>query len=484
MTGTFSSLSTTLSALRYNRVAMDVAGGNVANVGTEGYARRNAVGQAQGAPSVPAMWSRWDGAGNGVSVGGVERMVDPFLDARGRLEHGTNAYLQTRSTALVRVESQLGEPGDEGVAAALTAFQQAWHDISNNPGDGAARSQLLGKATSLTVAIGSQARAVTTEWANQQARLEASVTEANALASDLASVNEGIKVAKVSGTDAGLLLDKRDQITMRLAELVGGTASLDSNGLASVQVGGAVLVAGSKAGSLDVRGAQSYADTTTTDTAINTVRLIVQSPDTTATDVTESVKSGSIGGQLDLLRTTLPDYMGKLDAFVVELAAKVNDLHAFEDVDGERTYDQDGNEGGDFFGSTDPSGQITASTLTVLIDDPRRLAASRTQAADGGGTLDGSNADRLGSLDVGGATYRELVTKLGAQVSSARNVSESQSVLTSQIDAARESISGINIDEEMVNLLAAQRAYEGAARVMTTIDSVLDTLINRTGVTR
>jgi flagellar hook-associated protein 1 FlgK len=221
MSGTFSSLSTTLSALQYNRVAMDVAGGNVANVGTEGYARRNVVGQAQGAPSVPAMWSRWDGAGNGVSVGGVDRMVDPFLDARGRLEHGNNSFLQTRSAALVRVESQLGEPGDSGVSAALTAFQQSWHDVANNPGDGAARSQLLGRAESLTVAIGSQARAVTTEWANQHSRFEASVTEANGLASDLAKVNESIKVAQVSGTDAGLLLDKRDQITMRLAELVG-----------------------------------------------------------------------------------------------------------------------------------------------------------------------------------------------------------------------------------------------------------------------
>jgi flagellar hook-associated protein 1 FlgK len=196
------------------------------------------------------------------------------------------------------------------------------------------------------------------------------------------------------------------------------------------------------------------------------------------------VKGGSIGGQLDLLRNTLPDYMNKLDAFAVEMAGKVNDMHTFEDKDGERTYDLDGNEGGPFFGTSDPGGKITASTLKVLITDPRALAASQTQTADGGGTLDGSNADRLGSLDLGGASYRSLVTNFGAQVSSARQVSESQSLLTSQIDAARESISGINIDEEMVNLLAAQRAYEGAARVMTTIDSILDTLINRTGITR
>ena len=57
-------------------------------------------------------------------------------------------------------------------------------------------------------------------------------------------------------------------------------------------------------------------------------------------------------------------------------------------------------------------------------------------------------------------------------------------MLTAQVDASRESLSGINIDEEMVNLLAAQRGYEGASRVLTTMDSMLDTLINRTGLVR
>jgi flagellar hook-associated protein 1 FlgK len=55
-------------------------------------------------------------------------------------------------------------------------------------------------------------------------------------------------------------------------------------------------------------------------------------------------------------------------------------------------------------------------------------------------------------------------------------------VLTAQVDSSRESLSGVSIDEEMVHLLAAQRGYEGAARVLTTVDSMLDTLINRTGL--
>src|SRR5690348_6397516 len=138
MPGTFSSLNTALSALRYNQVAMDVASGNVANVGTPGYARRQVVGQATGAPAAPAIWSRWQGAGDGVEAGPVTRMVDPLLDARVRTEHASGSFLGTQSAALVRFETTLNEPGDNGIAAALANFKAGWQDVANNPADGAA----------------------------------------------------------------------------------------------------------------------------------------------------------------------------------------------------------------------------------------------------------------------------------------------------------------------------------------------------------
>ena len=96
----------------------------------------------------------------------------------------------------------------------------------------------------------------------------------------------------------------------------------------------------------------------------------------------------------------------------------------------------------------------------------------------------GDNANALATLDIGASAYRNLVAGFGVTVSSARQLAANQTVLTAQVDASREAVSGISIDEEMVNLLAAQRGYEGASRVLTTLDSVLDTLINRTGLVR
>ena len=176
---------------------------------------------------------------------------------------------------------------------------------------------------------------------------------------------------------------------------------------------------------------------------------------------------GELGASYDLLTEDLPDYLGKLNGFVTELVTQTNTQHA-------AGKDLDGNDGAPFFAGT------TAAGLAVAITDPRAVAA----AQPGKGALDASNADALATMDLGAIQYRSLVTQFGVQVSSARRVADNQGVLTSQVDASRESLAGINIDEEMVNLLAAQRAYEGAARVITAIDSVLDTLINRTGLMR
>ena len=459
MSGTFSSLSGALSALRYNRVAMDVASGNVANANTEGYTRRVAHAQAVGAPAVPALWSRWDGSAAGVEVGGIPRMVDPLLDARARTEQGALSYLDTRAASLVRFETTLGEPGDGGIAAALSAFKQGWHDVANNPADEAARSQLLGRAETLRASIAAQGRSVATEWSDQRTRLDSVASEVNEVASDLAKLNTGLRSAFVAGTDAGTLLDQRDQLTMRLAELTGGLVVENDDTTVDVRVEGVTLVSGNTATTLTVGGARSLAASSG-----DPVTLAIGG---SAIPPAGRSLSGELGASYDLVVRDLPGYLARLDSFVATLASESNAQHA-------AGADLDGNAGAAFFSGT------TAADLTVAVTGPRAVAA----ADPGKGPLDASNADTLATAGLGAAEYRSLVTDFGVTVSSVRRVAQNQAILASQVDASRESLSGINIDEEMVNLLAAQRAYEGASRVITAVDSVLDTLINRTGLTR
>jgi flagellar hook-associated protein 1 FlgK len=459
VSGTFSSLSGALSALRYNRVAMDVASGNVANAGTEGYTRRSAIAQAVGAPSVPALWSRWEGSAGGVEVGGIARMADPLLAARSRAEHAHLSYLDSRAASLVRFESTLGEPGETGVAAALSAFKQAWHDVANQPADEAARTQLLGRAQTLTATVSAQGRAVSTEWSDQRARLASATDEVNQVATDLAKLNEGLRSAYVTETDATTLLDQRDQLAQRLAQLTGASVRTNPDTTVDLTVDGVPLVTGKTAFQLVAAGSQDMAGA-----AASPVTLTLGGQPLPASG---AGLEGEVGASYDLLTRDLPDHLAKLDDFVATLATETNAQHM-------GGVDLDGNAGQALFTGS------TAADLTVAITDPRAVAAARP----GMGALDASNAEALASLDLGATKYRTLVTGLGVTVASAKRVAENQTVVTAQVDASRESVSGVSIDEEMVNLLAAQRAYEGASRVITTLDSVLDTLINRTGLTR
>jgi flagellar hook-associated protein 1 FlgK len=462
MTGTFSSLNTALSALRYNRVAMDVASGNIANVGTEGYVRRRVNGEAVGAPVRPAMWSRYDGAGDGVKVAGVDRMTDALLDVRARREHGNQSYLDVRQAVLERVESGIGEPGDNGVAAAIADFRSSWHDLANNPGSDAARSQVLGRAATLADAIRIQSRNIDAESGDLRVRANADVAEVNTVASDLAATNRSIAVASLNGDDAGVLLDKRDQLAMRLSELTGAKTTQRADGGFDVTLNGVPLVTGANAGTLQV----SSGITPTGGSDGNPITYAIT--DTSGTTAVPSGMTGELGGVTDLLTTTLPAYSAGLGAVAKQLADDVNTQH-------QAGYDAAGNPGQPFF-SYDPADP--AGTIAVALTASSQVAASSVP----GGVLDAGNATALATATGVEESYQRLINGFGTEVASVKRLAANQQVLTGQVDGSREQLSGVNLDEEMVSMMSSQHAYEAAARVMTTVDSVLDTLINRTGL--
>ncbi len=461
MSGTLSSLNTALSALRYNRVAMDAASHNIANVSTEGYNRRRADGESMGAPTVPARWSRYEGAGAGVRMAGITRMNDALLDARSRTEHSSLSYLQLRATALARMESGVGEPGDAGVSAALADFRSAWQDLANDPAGAAARGQVLARAEALSAAFASQSANVAAETATQRLSLQGTVSEVNTLAVELAETNRALATATLDGVDTSDLADQRDLLGQRLAQLTGGIGTVQPDGMLAVAVSGVSLVSGITAGRLEI----TTGVTPTGGPDGQPVTLsIVQGA--TTTPLTAGVR-GEVGASTDLLNTTLPAYAAGLDAVAQDLADTVNTTHT-------AGFDQDGNPGLAFF-TYDPTNP--AATLTVNVTN-RQVAASSLP----GGALDGSTADAIGTAGTAEGAYQRLVNGFGTEVASAQRLVRTQSLLTNQVDAAREQLGGVNLDEETVAMLTAQRAYEAAARVMSVMDSVLDTLINRTGV--
>lgn len=460
MSGTFSSINTALSAIRYNQVALDMASNNIANASTDGYVRRRIVGASVGGPTAPAMWSKYDGHGDGVRVAASQRMVDALLDTRVRREHGSLSYLQTTQTVLKRLDDAIAEPSDHGVAAALQDFRASWHDLANNPGGDAARQQVLGRAATLVESIHSQVTNVTGEEADQRVHMLSLVSDVSSAASDLAALNQTILSSEANGNDVADLHDQRDQLALKLSELTGAVTTVRPDGMYDVSVAGQSLVSGNTAATLTI----ASGITPTGDSDGSSLSLAI-------TDGSGTVPVTGLGGEVgavsDLLTTVLPGYRAGLDAVAKDLADTVNAQHA-------AGYDAAGAPGGAFFGY-DPANP--AATLTVAVTDTSKIAAASVA-----GTVDGNNADALSQAgDVEGA-YQRLVNSFGVDVATLNSRTTNQQTLTDSVDASREQQAGVNLDEETVNLMTAQRAYQAAARVMSTLDEVMDTLINRTGL--
>jgi flagellar hook-associated protein FlgK len=463
---TFSGLNAATTALWAQRRALDVTGQNIANVNTEGYSRQRADLQALGGSTVPAFYSTSPGIGAGVSAEGVLRIRDAFLEGRGHTEHANSARLTAETDALSQVEGAFREPGDTGIQSLMSEMWSAWGDVDNGPKELATRGAVLESLTTLVGGLHFSQESMGAQWQQTRENLQVVAADVNAAVTTVAQLNGAIQRANQSGLPANELSDRRDALIMKLSEQMGATIRPSDDGMVDVIVGGMTVVSGTTPSSLSVTGTLDP-DTVGADP----VRLV-----TTAGNYTVR-PGGTAQGQLNSLNTIIPRYRADLDTIAQNLAASLNGAHT-------AGYDLDGNPGTDLLGPT--PGPITASNISVLVTDPRRVAASSLPPSASGPVLDSSNADAIAQLRLSStgadARYRGMIVELGVQASvSDRNLGIQQ-VITTQVDAARESVAGVNIDEEMTNMLSYQHAYSAAGRLVTAIDETLDVLINRTGI--
>lgn len=461
MTGTFASFNSALTALRYSQIATNVASENISNASTTGYTKRTVVATEGTGTAVPAVWSTSDGTTNyGVTVNKIARNTDDALVARSRTEHATDSYLSTSSDILSRVEDGIGEPSDTGLSKTLTDFKNSWSTLANDTSSTANRATVVAGAQKVATAINAQATSLQSEASSDRSSVQSTVTQVNTLAKSLADTNRTIKAASSSDVDTSDLEDQRDQYLQQLSELTGATSTINDDGTASVSLGGASLVSGNKYGSLAV------ATGINSDGSSDGSSVTYSVTDTAAATSTVAISgtaSGELGAYTDALNTTIPNYLTSLNAVASSLADSVN-----SGVEG--GFDLNGDAGTALFSYTAGS---AASTLTVAITDPTKLAADGTS-----GTRDGTVATSLSKLTAPGTSYSTLVSDFASTVSATNSMSTNQSTLTSAIDDQLASVTGVDTSEELVNLTVAQHQYAAAARVVTTLDSMLSTLIS------
>ena len=448
----FVGLHTALSGLRASQMGLDTASNNVANVGTEGYTRQR-VG-LQPSLSFP---SPVGPLGTGVTVTDISRLRDGFVDARARTALGESASSSTQALLLARTEAIMAEPVN-GISAALGTMWDAFEDWALAPSGGAPRRQVVAALDGLA----SRVRAVSTGWDQLEADTAAQVTnlteEATRALQQVAELNAAIPLQTALGSPPNDLLDRRDLLADRLAELLGATATTGADGRMRISVGGTPLLDGSDSVTLSATG---------------TGFSVAGGP----SDGTALATGGELGAMQRFLSTELPGQRAALDEFTTAL---VEALHASHGAAGDPPAPA-------LFASRD-GGPITAGSITVnpaLHADPSLLAAGK-----GGGLHDARNAEALAQLRSsttdGQPTLDDRISAqivgLAGRVAAAGHAAEAEHDLATAAAVARQSAHGVSLDEEMAAIVKYQRSLEAMSRVMTAIDQALDVLVNRTGI--
>jgi flagellar hook-associated protein 1 FlgK len=442
-------------ALEAQRFGLDVTGQNIANVNTPGYSRRVVDFAA-----VPPDSSR--SPGRGVDAVGVRAMRDLLIERRLQQELPAERREAAVADALSVVEVALGKPG-ESIDAALNRYFDAFSTLSQSPASPVARQEVLlqGESVAATFRDMADRIALSQRETNGQVRdLSAQVTD---LASQIAAINNTIQ-RTADAANKLHLQDEQGALVRQLSALIDVDVLQRSDGGVDVTIGnGRALVVGEN----------DYP--VTTSTVGGAYHLF--SGDV---DITAEISGGTLGGIIFTRDVLLPAYMTDLDDIAYEFATQVNTLHA-------AGVGADGGTGRNFFTFVPAIGGAAgaASAITVnaaVTADPDLVAA----AGAGGPVGDNGTARNLAALRHarvfgGSATladaWGQLVYRVGRDAQVAKNEQRSRLEIVNQVDELRDQVSGISLDEEAMQLMRFQRAYEASARFFRAVDTTLDTLM-------
>lgn len=467
MTGLFSILNMGGGALAAQQMGLQVTGQNIANANTPGYSRQR-VSMAAAPPN------QINGhlIGAGVTVASVDRIVDRFLNEQLAIETGNLALLNGRREGMARLEAVFADSEEYGLSGTLSAFWNAWQELSNDPGSDVTRTQLLSAGEDLSVKFNRMHSDLDRLASDMDRSLVRTVDEVNELARRIADLNGKISWAEASGANANDYRDARDALVKELSSLMNISTFEVGNGMLAVVVGnGNMLVNGDMCSRVSVvPDGSGFHD------------LAIEDGGGGARVITESVTSGRIGALITLRDSDTRKYRESLDELAAALIEAVNDLHSQgyslkPDIDGNYVT------GVDFFTGTG-AGNIALNQ--DVVSDKRLIAAASDQ-----GMVPGDNRNALAlaalqheSFTIGGQSsvrfsdfYASLLSELGGEVRQATSAAGHGSSVVSQLNSFRESVSGVSLDEEMINLMVFQHSYAASARLVSTADEMVQSIL-------
>jgi flagellar hook-associated protein 1 FlgK len=489
MGSTFGGLNIMTLGMAAQQLGQNTTGHNVANASTAGYSRQT-VNLITTTPQQIYTANGMSMAGTGVNTASITRARDFLVDSQYWQQNATQSYWSTQSDVLSKTENVFNDTTNTGIENAIEQFQTALGTMASKPSDDSTRTDAREAGNALVETLQTSGNELITEANDASSRIDTQITQLNSYATQIAALNKQIVSQEATGATANDLRDSRDKLVDEMSAFTQVNVSEEKNGAYTVNIAGSIpLVQGDHATTLTVEHGKNtpYGYDTTKITALNGT-------------VSVNFKNGSIASLTDLRDTTINGYLNNLDAMAQSLMQDFNAQHK-QGLTSDMTTKGDnffGVTGADYTDTTQyPTNQVPpTSWLSQLQVNPDFYGADGVKkiAAAGGsatGIADGTNATALAnwlvdapstaSVSLGNNSfsdyYSTVVSAVGVQSQQAQNMTTNQTAILGAVETTRESISGVNMDEELSNMIKFQQAYGACAKMLTTMDSMLDTLI-------
>jgi flagellar hook-associated protein 1 FlgK len=450
MSSLLSTMFLATGAMAADQGALEATTNNAANVNTPGYSREVPILQ-ENSPVVVGNLT----FGTGVSLAKIESVRDPILQLRIQQETGQQGQLNSFTGALSQAQT-LFTAGASDIGSEISNLFSSISQLSTNPSSIALRQGVLTAASNLTSTFNNAASNLSVQRSNLDLNVVQSVQQVNTLTQQIAGLNGQITTLENLGQEAGTFIDQRDVLINQLSGLIDVSEIKSDSGITLTTSNGTALVSGTRSFSL------------TTQPGASGVQHIFSQ----GNDITSTLSSGALGGLIAARDQKIPALLSSLDTLASGLATAFNTANT-------AGSDLNGNVGGALF--TPVVGAGSSANIGVAISDPALIAASSDGSAGSNGNLANLSAIQDQTI-IAGATpityYGNIVFSVGNDVSNGTAELRSSQLVLQQLQDQRGSISGVSLDEEAANMTRYQQAYDAAAHIVTTVNQMLETVIN------
>lgn len=453
-----------LSGAQANQLAMNVTASNTANATNTDYNRQIADMSSVLNGNVVA----------GVGVDSIRRVTDVALTNQVRIGTEAYSYSATLSSGLSAVENLLGIESlsvNDGMSQLIATFSEA----SVNPESTVYRTQILTAAKDISERFNQISSQLNSQIDNAQVQQKAATEDANAMIASIADLNQRIKEANAGGENTNSLQDSMDAKLKDLSEKMNFNVLNKADGTVELSTeNGSPVVSGNSYGQL-------YTGYYTGDSDDYSIGLSFQGQ---SFDATGNI-GGTIGANIDLIEDHINPVLDELDGIAAALADNINNSLM-------SGLDLKGNDGVALF-DYDPSSPASSLNITDISTEEIALASKPTgynPATDSGNYVGNGDIATLISglgtekITVNGKSqtlfdnYSDVLGTVGLNVKQAANSVSSTYEQLNQAMTSKSNLSGVNSDEEAVNLITYMNAYEANMKIIQTAKSMFDSVLN------